>query len=79
MGVIGGVLGAIFCFVNYTMGKIRKQYLTNNLRKFLETMFYVVLTGTLMYFAPLLTQDECYPKKKEGDEYEAYNELSEKF
>jgi hypothetical protein len=54
MGVIGGVLGAIFCFVNYTMGKLRKKYLTTNLRKFLETMFYVVMTGTLMYFAPLI-------------------------
>lgn len=54
MGVIGGVLGAIFCFVNYTMGKLRKKYLTSNFRKFLETMFYVVMTGTLMYFAPLL-------------------------
>lgn len=33
------------------------------MRKFLETMFYVVLTGTLMYFAPLLVQNECISDK----------------
>lgn len=54
MGVIGGILGAIFCFVNYTMSKMRKKYLNTNFKKFLETMFFVFTTGTLMYFAPML-------------------------
>jgi H+/Cl- antiporter ClcA len=59
MGVIGGILGAIFCFVNYTMSKIRKRYLTNNFRKYAETMIYVFVTATLMYFAPLIVRDDC--------------------
>ncbi|CDW75014.1 UNKNOWN [Stylonychia lemnae] len=79
MGVIGGVLGAIFCFVNYTMGKLRKKYLTSNLRKFGETMFYVIVTGTLMYFAPLLVQDECYDVDVTNPTSEDYNEISKKF
>ncbi len=50
-------MGAGFCYVNYRMGKFRKQYLKTDLRKFSETMFYVILTGTIMYFAPLLVQN----------------------
>ncbi len=57
IGAIGGIMGAGFCYVNYRMGKFRKQYLKTDLRKFSETMFYVILTGTIMYFAPLLTQN----------------------
>jgi H+/Cl- antiporter ClcA len=82
MGVIGGVLGALFCFVNYTMGKIRKKYLTNNWRKYFETLLYVFLTGTLMYFAPLLTQNDCYPvdyvPTNPEENIEGYDELKGK-
>jgi len=78
MGVIGGILGAGFCFVNYTMGKLRKKYLTNDFKKFSETMFYVIATGTLMYFAPLILRHECIPFDKDNKD-EEFKLLEEKF
>lgn len=60
LGIIGGILGSLFCYVNYTMGKIRKHYLNTNLKKFIETVAIVFTTATAMYFAPLLVKDECF-------------------
>ena len=83
MGVIGGILGAIFCWINYTMSKIRKKYLNTDLKKFLETMFFVFLTGTLMYFAPLIVEDDCVSTKPDPnasiEEQEQFEALSKKF
>lgn len=57
LGIVGGLLGAFFCYVNYTLGKKRKQYLNSNWRKFAETLILVFVTGTLMFFAPMIVSN----------------------
>lgn len=79
LGIIGGILGALFCSVNYMMSKWRKKTLNTNLKKFLETMMYVFLTGTLMYFAPLIVSDECMPIVDPKAEDKNFEEISKKF
>jgi CBS domain-containing protein len=84
MGVFGGLLGALFCSVNYFMGKWRKNNLKTNLHKYLETMFYVSLTAVLMYWAPMIVKDECVdipelPKDHTDPNYENILSLQSKF
>lgn len=62
MGVFGGLLGALFCSVNYRMGKWRKLTLKTDKLKFLETIFYVAVTAILMYWAPMVVSNECVAK-----------------
>jgi len=57
MGVFGSLLGELFCHVNYKMGLWRKKYLKNDMLKFLETIFYVVVTAALMYWAPMIVKE----------------------
>jgi H+/Cl- antiporter ClcA len=59
MGVVGGLLGALFCWVNYQMGVWRKKWLTNDLKKFAEVMVILFLTGTVMYWVPLINPNDC--------------------
>lgn len=54
MGVFGGILGACFVATNYYMGKLRKKYLTTRTKKILETSAFVLVTATIMYFAPMI-------------------------
>ena len=60
IGVIGGLLGSFFCYVNYRLSVIRKKYLNSNTKKFLETSFIVFLTGSIMFFSPMIIKDECF-------------------
>jgi chloride channel 7 len=62
MGVFGGLLGSMFVHVNYNIGKFRKQYInTSPYKKIAETLFWVFLTATIMYFSPLIIQSDCLP------------------
>jgi H+/Cl- antiporter ClcA len=62
MGVFGGLLGSMFVHVNYTIGKFRKIYInTSRVKKILETLFWVILTATIMYFSPLIIESDCLP------------------
>ena len=54
LGMLGGLLGAFFIFVNYNINKIRKKYLKTGWRKVNETLILVFFTATVIYFAPML-------------------------
>jgi hypothetical protein len=62
------------------MSKWRKKVLNNDTKKFFETMFYVVLTGTLMYFSPLIVNN-CVEAKDPtpGKAQDDFNQLKDKF
>lgn len=57
LGVLGGLLGAFFIFVNYNINKLRKIHLNTNLKRIGETCALVFLTATIIYFAPSLLSD----------------------
>lgn len=66
MGVFGGILGSFFVSTNYFMGKMRKKYLTSRFKKFLETMFFVGVTATIIYFAPSFLPNPCLNDQDSG-------------
>lgn len=59
LGVLGGLLGAFFIFVNYNVNKLRKIHLNTKLRKAGETCVLVFLTATIIYLAPAMLSDKC--------------------
>ncbi|EGC39462.1 hypothetical protein DICPUDRAFT_26867 [Dictyostelium purpureum] len=60
MGIIGGILGAIFVHFNLRINHLRKKLLgTNKLYKLLEVIFFVILTSTICFFPALLAN--CRP------------------
>ena len=73
LGAIGGCLGSFFCFVNYSLSKIRKRYLTNDVRKFIETSVIVFVTATLFFWAPYWIKEDCLSVK---DSWETEEEKS---
>lgn len=59
LGMFGGLLGAFFIFVNYNINKIRKQYLNSKWKRVIEAIILVLLTSTVIFFAPMLLKDDC--------------------
>lgn len=57
LGVLGGLLGAFFIFINYNVNKLRKKYLKTNWAKFAEVMALVFLTVSCFYFVPGITNN----------------------
>lgn len=64
LGVMGGLLGAFFIFVNYTINKYRKKFLITKWQKVLETVTLVALTATVIYFMPMILKDDCLEEEK---------------
>ena len=54
IGVIGGLLGAVFIRVNNQINAIRKKILTTKGRKVAETLLLAFITVSIMYFAVTL-------------------------
>lgn len=59
LGMLGGLLGAFFIFVNYSINKLRKKYLKTSWKKVCETLVLVFFTSTVIYFAPMLLNNDC--------------------
>ena len=57
--MLGGLLGAFFIFVNYNVNKLRKKYLDTKWKRVIETLVLVVITSTIIYFAPLIMKEDC--------------------
>lgn len=74
IGIIGGILGSFFCWVNFELSVRRKKYLTTNFKKSLDTLLIVFFTGTLMYFAPFILKDECNPVPKDETGGSTFND-----
>jgi chloride channel 7 len=54
LGVICGILGAFFIYVNTTLNKQRKKYITKNWQKLLEVALFSIATSSTFYWAPSL-------------------------
>ena len=58
VGVICGVLGGVFILVNTQLGLFRKYYITTNVAKICEALFFAFMTSTAFYWAPFYF-NEC--------------------
>jgi H+/Cl- antiporter ClcA len=57
--VLGGLLGAFFIYVNYSINKLRKHHLNTKWKKVFEAIILVAITATVIYFAPLILKNDC--------------------
>jgi H+/Cl- antiporter ClcA len=69
LGALGGLLGAFFIFVNYTINKYRKQYLNTKWKKVIEATCLVFITSTVIYYAPMILKNDC--QQEEDKQIEA--------
>ena len=53
LGVMGGLIGACFIFLNFEINQLRKKYLTNGFYKLVETLFVTILTVSVYFFVPM--------------------------
>lgn len=58
IGILGGLLGALFINVNTRMGRCRKKLVTTKAKKILETGLFAGLTITLMFWTTAW-RNEC--------------------
>ena len=61
LGVLGGLLGALFVQIFLTCVVLRKKYITTNARKVWEAVFFVVVTTSTFYFTVLFRNNKCIP------------------
>ena len=52
VGVVCGLLGAVFVMVNAQLAKIRKKHITKGWQKVLEAVLFAFATSSCFYWAP---------------------------
>lgn len=61
LGVVGGLLGALFVQIFLTCVVLRKKYITTNARKVWEAVIFVVITTSTFYLTVVLSTNKCIP------------------
>ncbi|XP_052263703.1 H(+)/Cl(-) exchange transporter 7-like isoform X2 [Dreissena polymorpha] len=68
MGCIGGLLGALFIFINTKLTVFRIRYIHNRFAKVAEAVLVAILSGTISFLTILLYND-CQPMRAEPATY----------
>jgi H+/Cl- antiporter ClcA len=63
LGVLGGLLGALFIYLNGLVNGYRRQYLRTKWQRVLEVVVLVAATSTFIYYAPMILYDDCLPEE----------------
>lgn len=64
LGIICGLLGALFIYISVSLGIQRKKYITNNFRKIFECAAFGFVTASCFYGVVVLRKNNC--KLREG-------------
>lgn len=67
LGVVCGLLGAFFIWVNTNLSKKRKRYVTKNWQKILEVLLFSLATSSAFYWFPHL-YNECKPNTQVSEQ-----------
>jgi chloride channel 7 len=59
LGIFGGLLGAMFVYVNGEINRLRKKVLKSNQLKFFETIALTTLTATVLFYTPNILSKNC--------------------
>ena len=59
LGIFGGLLGAMFIYVNGEVNRLRKKVLKTQKIKLLETIALTALTATVLFFTPNILSKNC--------------------
>jgi chloride channel 7 len=60
LGAIGGLLGALFNFINYHLTLFRRRYIRTRILRFLEPLIVITMTVTVSFMTVFLSP-ECQP------------------
>ena len=59
IGIICGLLGALFIYVNVNLAVLRKKYITKNWQKLLEAALFAFATASVFFGAVALQRNQC--------------------
>jgi len=59
IGIICGLLGSFFIFVNVNLGIFRKKYIDTNWKKIAEALFFAFLSTSIFFGVVLLRANDC--------------------
>ena len=66
VGIVCGILGALFVVVNMRLAKLRKKYIQTGWKKVLEAVLFAIFTSSAFYWAPALF-NTCRPNEEISD------------
>lgn len=66
IGIICGLLGSFFIFVNVHLAIKRKRYINTNWKKILEAMFFAFLSASVFFGVVCARKNDCRPNES-GD------------
>jgi H+/Cl- antiporter ClcA len=70
LGIITGLLGALFIHVSITLGMYRKKYINTNFKKILECCIFAFVTASAFYGVAALRKSNCYKRTSGTDNSE---------
>lgn len=59
IGIIAGLLGALFINIAIQLSTVRKHYVTTNMRKIIECLLFAFCTASAFYGVVTLRRDNC--------------------
>jgi len=59
IGVLGGLLGSLYIFINGNLAKFRKYVLNQKYMKILESAVLAFVGATIIFFIPAIFNDNC--------------------
>lgn len=71
IGVVCGLLGSLFIFVNINLGILRKRYITKNWQKIAEALTFAFISASIFFGVVVAREGDCRIKP-EGVESEHY-------
>ena len=72
IGIIAGLLGALFISIAVQLSTVRKQYVTSNIRKIIECLFFAFITASAFYGVVAFRRDNCKYVIDEGTGSEGF-------
>jgi len=61
LGVVSGLLGALFIYVNVNVNIKRKKYINTNIKKIIECCIFAFVTASCFYMVVALRSSSCKP------------------
>jgi len=59
IGVLGGLIGALFIEINMAMARLRKRFIKTKSLKVVEALLFAFVGATMVFFLPMAFQ--CVP------------------
>ena len=68
IGIVCGLLGSFFIYINISLGILRKKYITKNWMKIAEAMGFAAISSTIFFLLVVSRQDTCKTPLEESGE-----------